>query len=175
MKKYFYLLLTFSLFWVFIIYNLSFVPRLESHDSISSNVMPYFYIYIFDDTEPLSTKNFIKFSQKNMLSDLTLEQKSFKNSLKIYLANNWVKFIQYNDQQFCLIKTNNEKLTLYFEYCNNYLLKRSIELATTKISESDLFNMDSDFIFKINSNELKELFNDQDSSYLNYNTNINTQ
>jgi hypothetical protein len=175
MKKYFYLLLTFTLFWIFIIYYLSFVPRLASHNSISSDITPYFYIYTFDDTEPLSTKNFTKFSQKNMLADLTFEQQAFKNSLKVFLASNWVKFVQYNEKHFCLIKTNKEELTLYFEYCNNYLFKRSIELATTTISKSYLFTMDSDFVFKINSNELKELFNEQDSSYLNYDTNINTQ
>lgn len=176
MKKYFYLVLTFALIWIFIIYHLSFVPRLMAHNSISNTIQPHFYIYKFDDTEPPPINKSIKIPQKNMLFDLTFEQQVFKNSLKKFLSNNWVKFIQYNDQQFCLIKTKKTELTLDFEYCNNYLFKRSIELATTTISESDLFLIiEADFIFKINSNELKELFNDQDSSYLNYDNDINTK
>lgn len=172
MKKYFYLILTFIFVWILIIYHFSFTPRLISHKEKTSYIYPEFFLYTFIDTEPVQPKTKETNPQDLILFDLTFEQQLFKNSFKKYLVNNWKKFIQYNDQQFCLIRTNKSELSLQFEFCNNYLFKRSIELSLEKLKKSDIFSsIEADFIFKINSIELKELFNEQDSSYINYTNN----
>lgn len=169
MRKYFYLIFTFTLIWLFISYSLFLIPRIDAHNHKVSIISPEFYLYTFVDTAPKPIKKPIKTSQKNILFDLTFEQQVFKNSFKNFLATHWNKFIQYNEHQFCLLQTNKESSSIEFEYCNNNLFKRSIELAIKEISTSDLFLIvDADFIFKINSIELKELFNEKDSSYINY-------
>lgn len=169
MKKYMYLFFIFLFIWVAIIYHFSFLPRSIVHQEKMSYNPPEFFLYTFLDIEPEKPKEKKASSEDLILFDLTFEQELFKNSFKKFLSNNWKKFIQYNDQQFCLIRTDKENSSLNFEYCNNYLLKRSIELSLDNLKTSDIFSsIEADFIFKINSIELKELFNDKDSSYINY-------
>jgi hypothetical protein len=147
---------------------MSFSSRLLLHEKKVNYTQKEFYLYRFNDTEPVAKQPLIVSEHLPVLSALTTDQSVFKETFVIHLKNNWDKFIQYNGQQFCLLETVKEKSIINFRYCNNKLFQRSLELSLVNISTVNFFStIEADFIFKINSHELKELLDEKNSFYSN--------
>lgn len=168
MKKYIFTIISFFIFWIFLISKYIIEPRISIEKEKILLNKPDFFIYKFSDLEPEKEETFESLLPEiPNVTQLTEFQSLKVNKILELINKNWVKFIQYNENDFCFISTNIEEKTINFNYCNSNTFKRSLYLSINNIDFNLLFkDIEIDFIFKINAYDLKEKLVEKDSKYI---------